>query len=100
MHDGLFERYITNLLLPVLGCQLTLFAIDLIGSHKTPTILDLLSKYNITPSFIPARCTSLVQPLETSVNKPLKDRLRYLTNVRIFELESMAEFQKWAPWDH
>ncbi|RPA89208.1 hypothetical protein L873DRAFT_1849419 [Choiromyces venosus 120613-1] len=50
----------------------------------------------ITPSSIPAGCTSLVQPLDVSVNKPLKDRLRYLTNEPIFELESMAEFEKWT----
>jgi len=99
MNEGLFERYIINHLLPVLGGRPTLFAINLIKSHKTPTILDLLSKSNITPSFIPAGCTSLVQPLDVSVNKPLKDRLRYLTNERIFELESMAEFEKWAPQD-
>ena len=78
---------------------LLFFAMDLMGSHKMPTILDLLSKSNITPSFIPAGCTSLVQPLDVSVNKPLKDGLRYLTNERIFELESMAEFEKWAPRD-
>ena len=99
MNESLFERYITNHLLPVLGGWPTLFAMDLMGSHKTPTILDLLSKFNVTPSFIPAGCTSLVQPLDVSVNKPLKDRLRYLTNERIFELESMAEFEKWAPRD-
>jgi len=99
MNESLFERYITNHLLPVLGGRPTLFAMDLMGSHKTSAILDLLSKSNITPSFIPAGCTSLVQPLDVSINKPLKERLRYLTNERIFQLESMEEFEKWTPRD-
>ena len=42
MKDKLFLNYIQNHLVPVLGCRPTLFAIDLMGSHKTPTVLTTL----------------------------------------------------------
>ena len=42
MNDILFERYITSHPLPVLAGQPTLFALDLMGSHKSPVVLDLL----------------------------------------------------------
>ncbi|RPA91630.1 hypothetical protein L873DRAFT_1848156 [Choiromyces venosus 120613-1] len=96
MNDGLFERYITNYLIPVLGGWPTLFVLNLMGSHKTPTVLDILRKNNITPSLIPGGCTSLVQPLDISVNKPFKDLIRDLTDECIFELESTEEFERWT----
>lgn len=42
MNDILFERYITSHPLPVLAGQPTLFALDLMGSYKSPVVLDLL----------------------------------------------------------
>jgi len=99
MNDILFERYITNHLIPVLGGRPTLFALDLMGSHKTPAIFDILRQNDITPSLIPGGCTSLVQPLDISVNKPLKEMLRDLTDQKIFELESMEAFERWTIGD-
>ena len=80
MNDNLFENYITKHLLPVLGRPPTLFALHLMGSHKTPAILDLLRKNDITPSLISGGCTGLLQPLDVSVNKPLKEMVRDLTD--------------------
>jgi len=99
MNDTLFERYITNHLVPVLGGRPTLFTLDLMGSHKTPAVLELFRNNNITPSLIPAGCTSLVQPLDVSINKPFKELMRDLTDEKIFELESAADFEKWTPRD-
>jgi len=73
MNDNLFENYITTHLSPVLGSRPTLFAMDLMGSHKTPAILKLFRNNDITPSLIPAGCTGLVQPLDVSINKPLEE---------------------------
>jgi len=58
-------------------------------------VLELLSQNKIIPSFIPAGYISLVQPLNISVNKPLKERIRDLTDEQIFQLESAEEFEKW-----
>jgi len=60
MNDQLFLRYIDEHLLPVLGGRPTLFTIDLMGSHKMPTVLEKLRSHHITPSLIPPDCTSLV----------------------------------------
>ncbi|RPA94083.1 hypothetical protein L873DRAFT_1940679, partial [Choiromyces venosus 120613-1] len=59
-NDTLFECYITSYLIPILGGQPTLFALDLMGSHKTSVILDILYQNEITPSLIPGGYTSLV----------------------------------------
>jgi len=99
MNEVLFEKYIRNYLIPVLEGRPTLFALDLMGSHKTPAILDLFRQNDITPSIIPAGCTSLVQPLDISINKPFKGLMQDLTDERIFELESVDEFEKWTVGD-
>ncbi|RPA91559.1 hypothetical protein L873DRAFT_1868600, partial [Choiromyces venosus 120613-1] len=68
-------------------------------SHKTPTVLQLLWAHNITPSLIPTGCTSLVQPLDVSVNKPFKELMQDLTDEKIFKLESVEDFEKWTVGD-
>lgn len=99
MNDKLFLRYIDEHLIPVLGGRPTLFALDLIGSHKTPAVLDKLRSHNITPSLIPGGCTSLIQPLDVSINKPFKEILREFTDTAIFESESVEAFDKWTVSD-
>lgn len=41
-----------------------------------PSVLEKLQKENIEVVFIPPNCTSELQPLDLSVNKPLKDHLK------------------------
>ena len=99
INDLLFKHYIPEHLIPVLGSSLTLFSLDLMGSHKTPALLDLLRHNNITPSLISGGCTGLVQPLDVSVNKPFKELVRDLTDKKMFELESIDQFEKWTVGD-
>ncbi|RPA94164.1 hypothetical protein L873DRAFT_1940149 [Choiromyces venosus 120613-1] len=99
MNNSLFEKYITNYLIPTLGGHPTLFTLDLMRSHKTPTVFQLLRTNNITPSLIPTGCTSLVQPLDVLVNKPFKELMRDLTDEKIFKLESVEDFEKWTVGD-
>ena len=89
MNDVLFEKYVRTYLIPVLGGRPTLLALDLMGSHETPALVDLFRQNDITSSLIPAGCTSLVQPLDASINKPFKGLMQDLTDKRIFELESL-----------
>jgi len=99
MNDQLFLHYIDTYLLPVLGRRPTLFALDLMGSHKTPAVHEKLPLHNITPSLIPSNCTSLVQPLDISVNKTFKQIMSGLTNTAIFEAESTEDFHGWRVGD-
>ena len=69
------------------------------GSHKTPAVLEKLRLHHITPSLIPGGCTSLVQPLDVSVNKPFKEIMRELTDAAIFEAESSENFHRWSVSD-
>ena len=96
MNDSLFLTYIENQLVPVLGSRPTLFSLDLMGSHKTPAVLEKLKAYNITPSLIPGGCTSLVQPLDVAITKLFKDRIRDLTDTAICEAETLESFRRWA----
>jgi len=96
MNDKLFLNYIQNHLVPVLGRRPTLFAIDLMGSHKTSAVLTTLWSPNITPSLIPGSCKSLIQPLEVEINKPFKDLMREHTNDAIFSAETFETFHNWA----
>lgn len=99
MNDNLFLYYIEQYLMPVLGNRPTLFAIDQCSSHKTPDVLDSLRTRNIMPTLIPGGCTSLIQPLDVSINKPLKARIRDLTDEAIFACERIEDFEKWSVGD-
>ena len=99
MNDLVFLNYIENFLVPTLGGRPTLFSLDLMGSHKTPAVLDKLKSHNITPSLIPGGCTSLVQPLAIAINKSFKEIMRKLTDNAIFAMESADTFYKWSVCD-
>ena len=99
MNDQLFLQYIEQHLIPALGGRPSLFAIDLMGSHKTPAVLEKLRAHNILPSLIPGGCTSLLQPLDVAINKPFKEMIRELTDTAIFEAEDANTFHQWTVSD-
>ena len=94
MNGELFYKYIQEHIIPVLGGRLSLFALDLCSAHKTEPILQLLYSNHIIPSLIPPGCTSLVQPLNVSINKPLKGMISDLTDEAILDCESVESFEK------
>ena len=53
-----------------------LLVIDLLYTHKTDPVKQLLHKSDIALSLVPAGCTGLVQPLDVSINRPFKDLLK------------------------
>lgn len=96
MNNNLFLKYIQLYLIPALGNRPSLFAMDMCSSHKTSTVLQTLRQHKIVSTLIPAGCTSLVQPLDVSINKPLKARIRDLTDEAILDCESVEDFEKWS----
>ena len=62
--------------IPVLGGQPTLIALDMFGGHKTGEVLDTMHEHDITLSVIPGGCTGLMQPLDVSINQLFKDILK------------------------
>ena len=49
---------------------------DVFRGQQTPAFLELLEKNNINHINVPANCTDKLQPLDLSVNKPLKDEMK------------------------
>lgn len=95
MNDNLFLKYIELYLIPALGNRPSFFGLDLCFSHTTPAILDTSCSHNIAPSLIAAGCTSLIQSLDVTINKPLKARIQDLTHEAVLDYEP----EKWSIGD-
>jgi len=89
--ENLLE-YLQNKFIPVLNSQPRLLVLDLFAAHKTQEVLDTLLANDITVSLIPGGCTSLVQPLDVSINRPFQDILKVLFTLLIlrFSLTRIA----------
>lgn len=77
---------------PILNNQPTLLAIDLFRAHRTEEVLDTFCANDITVSIIPGGCTSLVQPLDVSINRPFKDILK--VSIKYNKTGSIAPYLK------
>ena len=85
-NENTMKRYIENIIVPFI-CRkreslklqndhpaLALF--DSFRGQTTPAILSLLESHNIIPVQIPANCTDKLQPLDVSINKPVKNEMK------------------------
>lgn len=54
----------------------SLLILDRCKAHLEDSVKDAFQKCNTTTILIPGGCTSVVQPLDVSLNKPIKDHLR------------------------
>jgi DDE superfamily endonuclease len=73
-----------------------LLVMDVATFHKTPSILKKLRENHVMTAFIPSGCTSLLQPLDTAVNKPFKGWLREATEEYMDKLDEGVA-KKWTP---
>jgi len=71
---------------------------DVASFHKTPAILQKLRNIHVTTALIPSGCTSLLQPLNTAVNRPFKDWLCKVTEKYLDSL-SEGDITKWTVSD-
>lgn len=75
-NEKVFLTPIKNEIIPAFkGCP-SLFTLDAAGFHWTETVINTLKEYNIMPSMISGACTGLIQPLDISINFPLKEMFR------------------------
>ena len=79
-------RFIKNIILPYVSAtrkdlrldeeHMALVIFDTFKGHKGEEMDSLLLENNILSVIVPSNCTDLLQPLDLSVNKTLKDHLR------------------------
>lgn len=72
------------------NCNPSLIALDAAQFHKTTAVLECLRSYDIKPSMIPGGCTSLIQPLDVSINGPFKNILRDILDEEMDRLGQAA----------
>jgi hypothetical protein len=53
-----------------------LLSLDAFSAHLTPAVLRVLKANRTTVSVVPGGCTGMVQVLDVSLNKPLKDLIK------------------------
>ena len=55
-----------------------------------------MKRMNVTPAVIPGGCTPLLQPLDVSINKPLKDHAKKLWLEYMYSIQDTAKPTKTA----
>ena len=53
----------------------TTVVLDSFSAHLTDNIQAMFARCNTTVLVIPGGCTSVLQPLDVSINRPFKDHL-------------------------
>ena len=52
-----------------------LIALDIFEGQKTPAVREFMKMVHITLVYIPEGCTGYIQPMDTILNKLLKDKI-------------------------
>ena len=56
--------------------QKAILLFDVFAAHRVESVLSKLDENNMLVVFIPPNCTDMLQPLNISVNKPLKAEIK------------------------
>ena len=93
------KRYIEKIIVPFVSqkrealnlptTQPALALFDCFRGQTTPDILSLLEEHSIIAVQVPANCTDRLQPMDISINKPVKDDMK-----KRFQSWYAAEVQK------
>ena len=76
MDESLMLRWIRDIYLKYTNKDISLLVMDSFGGHLTENVTKALRKGNTVTAIIPGGCTSNLQPLDVSINKPFKTELR------------------------
>lgn len=74
-------------LVPTLRQQESLLVMDHASFHKTEDVMKVFRANCITPCMIPAGCTAILQPLDVSINKAFKEKMRELLDEHLERAE-------------
>ena len=69
-------KWITDIWMKYTRKRPSLLFLDSFSAHLTDEVKDKFKTYNTTVVVIPGGCTSVLQPLDVSINKPVKAILR------------------------
>ena len=75
----IFSQWVKQIFIPYQKtlCENCLLIIDKASSHSSDDSLEILNSLNINYLLIPSGMTSILQPMDISVNKVFKDNIRY-----------------------
>lgn len=79
MDEQLMLRWVSEILVPHTKKDRALLVLDSFTAHKTDAVKKAMRKVNVVPAVIPGGCTSKLQPLDVSINKPFKVFYNYST---------------------
>lgn len=85
MNTELMNKWVEEVWIPNI-CKETSYLLiwDAFSAHKDETLIEnLLVNHDTSVQIIPGGCTSVLQPLDVGINRPLKERIR-------------QDFQNWA----
>lgn len=54
---------------------------DSFKGQTTPDIISILQRHNVIAVQVLVNCTDKLQPLDVSLNKPVKDEMKVVSNV-------------------
>ena len=78
MSSELMQDYVNRIIKPYIDANKCLLILDDFSAHKTDFAIQYMTSNNILPFLIPGGYTYCLQPLDVSINKPFKDKLRKL----------------------
>ena len=76
MDEKRMLEWIEQIWLPYVGKNKALLSLDTFSGHLTDAVKDMFAKIGTKLLVIPGGCTSILQPLDVSINKPFKSYIR------------------------
>lgn len=78
MNEALMLEWVDICLRAYTDRRPSILVLDSFRAHITDDVTGAMKKHSVVPAVIPGGCTSLLQPLDVSINKPMKDHAKQL----------------------
>lgn len=97
MDETKMIEWINKVWSPYVSGKPALLSLDTFSAHFTDKVKDAFAKCNTKLLTIPGGCTSVLQPLDISINKPFKSHIRELWCQRMIEETEKGTAPKISP---